>query len=141
MIETATTGSAATETEDDRAVAAVLEEMYAAWTARDAARANALLGADERIVLWGTDQWEKIFGQAEVDLSPWIVTCPPWRSIRPTRRAIVVRDDLAYVADDAEGVWEDAGGRHTAHYRCTCVLQREDGVWRLIHTHFSAPAA
>jgi hypothetical protein len=100
---------------------------------------NALLSKDEHIVIWGTDRWERIVGQREADLSRFLAACPPWRSIVPTRRAMVVGGDLAYVADEVEGTWKDGGERHTEHLRVTCLLRPEVGSWRCIHGHFSSP--
>ncbi len=139
MADTAVAPVATPNADATRAVEAVMAEMYAGWTARNPVVPNALLSKDARIVLWGTDRGEQIIGQAKADLSPWLALCPPWRSIVPTRHALAVGDDLAYVVDDAEGTWQDGGAAHTAHYRVTCVLQREEGGWRLIHTHFSNP--
>lgn len=121
-----------------REVVAMMDTLYASWTARERDAANAFLSADARIVLWGTSADESIERQEDADLGPWLAQCPPWTRIAPTRRSMGVQGDLAWVADDARGDWDDGAGRTGfSIFRITCVWQREDGAWRCIHSHFS----
>jgi hypothetical protein len=77
-----TTGSAS------RQVEAQLQAFYNAWQVRHAPDLRKLFSDDERLLLWGTDRWERIEGRAEADreFDRWIDTCPPWTSFEVTHR-------------------------------------------------------
>lgn len=62
-----------------RQVEAQLEAFYDAWQVRNTSDLRRLFSDDERLLLWGTDRWERIKGRAEADqeFGRWIDTCPP----------------------------------------------------------------
>ena len=68
MTETLIAPMTVPDTAASREVAAMMDTLYASWTARDRDAANAFLSADARIVLWGTSANESIERPEDADL-------------------------------------------------------------------------
>jgi hypothetical protein len=45
---------------DQQRLEAQLEALYEAWQVRNAPNMRKLFSSDERLLLWGTDRWERI---------------------------------------------------------------------------------
>jgi ketosteroid isomerase-like protein len=129
------------ETEDRQQIETNLRHLYDAWSRRDDAATRALFSHRNDLVLWGSDQFERIVGRAEADreFASWLATCPPWTSIAPTSRTMGLRDGLAWVADEVEGRWVRDGESGTVAYRVTSIWEESDDAWELIHANVTIP--
>lgn len=138
---TATTTRDAMATDARAQVEANQRRLYDAWQARDEARLRKLFSHRADLMLWGTDQFERIVGRGEADrdFGAWIATCPPWTSMAPTHRVIGGRDDLVWVADEVEGRWARDGEHGTMHYRATWIWEKVDGEWAIVHANVASP--
>ncbi|HET7093063.1 MAG TPA: nuclear transport factor 2 family protein [Thermomicrobiales bacterium] len=137
MTETMTTPARAGSATDE--VAALVDQMYAAWRDRDEARIRTFFSDGASLLLWGTDRWERILGRAEADreFRNWIATCPPWVSIEATHRERGAADGLAWVADEVTGRWERPDAEGTDRYRITTIWAKQGGRWALTHANFA----
>ena len=122
-------------------VEAVLAEMYAAWTARDAARVVALFANAPDLVLWGSDDWESILGieNARVEFKRWTHSCPPWTGIGPEKRTYHQVGDMAWAADEVRGDWRAGMRSGFGLYRMTTILERSAAGWKVVHANVSIP--
>ena len=88
---------------DHQRLESQLQALYTAWQVRSGPDMRKLFSDDEeRLVLWGTERWERIKGRAEADreFDRWIDTCPPWTSFEVTYREMDVREGIAWVAEE-----------------------------------------
>jgi ketosteroid isomerase-like protein len=124
-----------------RQVEAQLQAFYNAWQVRSASDLRKLFSDDERLLLWGTDRWERIKGRAEADreFGRWIDTCPPWTSFDVTYREVDVRDGIAWVAEEVTGLWSRDTESGATDFRITMVWEEKDGEWKIIHAHIDVP--
>ena len=91
---------------DHQRLESQLQALYTAWQVRSGPDMRKLFSDDEeRLVLWGTERWERIKGRAEADreFDRWIDTCPPWTSFEVTYRQMDVREGIAWVGLGGEG--------------------------------------
>jgi ketosteroid isomerase-like protein len=126
---------------DQQRLEAQLEALYQAWQVRNAPNMRKLFSNDERLLLWGTDRWERIKGRAEADreFDSWIATCPPWTSFEVTHREMEVREGLACVAEEVTGLWSRNTESGATYFRITTVWEDEDGEWKIRHAHIDLP--
>ncbi len=120
---------------------AQLQAFYDAWQALNGPEVRKLFSDDERLLLWGTDRWERIRGHVEADreFDRWIDTCPPWTSFEVTHREMDVRDGIAWVAEEVTGLWSREAESGATHFRITTVWEEKGGEWEVIHAHIDLP--
>jgi ketosteroid isomerase-like protein len=118
-----------------------LQAFYNAWRALDGPEVLKLLSDDDRLLLWGTDRWERIRGRAEADreFDRWIDTCPPWTSFEVTYREMDVRAGIAWVAEEVTGLWSRDTESGATHFRITTVWEEKGRGWKVIHAHIDLP--
>ena len=122
-------------------VEAQLQAFYEAWQALNGPEIRKLFSEDERLLLWGTDSWERIKGRAEADreFDRWIATCPPWTSFEVTHREMDVRDGIAWAAEEVTGLWSRDTESGATHFRIMTVWEEKSGEWKAIHAHIDLP--
>ena len=118
-----------------------LQAFYNAWQALNGPEVRKLFSDDERLLLWGTERWERIRGRAEADreFDRWIATCPPWTSFEVTHRQMDVRDGIAWVAEEVTGLWSRETESGATHFRITTVWEEKGEEWEVIHAHIDLP--
>jgi ketosteroid isomerase-like protein len=126
---------------DQQRLEAQLEALYGAWQVRNAPIMRKLFSNDERLLLWGTDLWERIEGRDEADreFDSWIATCPPWTSFEVTHREMDVREGIAWVAEEVTGLWSRETESGATHFRITTGWEEKDGEWKIRHAHIDLP--
>jgi ketosteroid isomerase-like protein len=126
---------------DQQRLEAQLEALYEAWRVRSAPNMRKLFSNDERLLLWGTDRWERIEGRAEADreFDRWIATCPPWTSFEVTHREMDVREGIAWAAEEVIGLWSRETESGATHFRITTGWEEEGGEWKIRHAHIDLP--
>jgi len=136
---TKTDGS--TRKTDQERLEAQLEALYNAWQVRSGPEMRKLFSDDERLLLWGTERWERIRGRVEADhdFDQWIDTCPPWTSFEVTYREMDVRAGIAWAAEEVTGLWSRDTESGATHFRITTAWEEESGEWKIIHAHIDLP--
>ena len=127
---------------DHQRLESQLQALYTAWQVRSGPDMRKLFSDDEeRLVLWGTERWERIKGRAEADreFDRWIDTCPPWTSFEVTYRQMDVREGIAWVAEEVTGLWSRDTKSGATHFRITTVWEEKGGQWKVIHAHIDLP--
>ena len=126
---------------DQQRLEAQLEALYEAWQVRNAPNMRKLFSSDERLLLWGTDKWERIEGRAEADreFDRWVETCPPWTSFEVTYREIDVCEGIAWVAEEVTGLWSREIESGATHFRITTGWEEEGEEWKIRHAHIDIP--
>ena len=135
------TDSSALKTDHQR-LEGQLQALYTAWQVRSGPDMRKLFSDDEeRLVLWGTERWERIKGRAEADreFDRWIDTCPPWTSFEVTYRQMDVREGIAWVAEEVTGLWSRETESGATHFRITTGWAEEGGEWKIRHAHIDLP--
>ena len=136
---TKTDGS--TRKTDQERLEAQLGALYNAWQVRSGPEMRKLFSDDERLLLWGTERWERIRGRVEADhdFDRWIDTCPPWTSFEVTYREMDVRAGIAWAAEEVTGLWSRDTESGATHFRITTAWEEEGGEWKVIHAHIDLP--
>lgn len=118
-----------------------LRAFYDAWQVRSGPEMRKLFSDDDRLLLWGTDRWERIRGRAEAEreFDGWIDTCPPWTSFEVIYREMDVRDAIAWAAEEVTGLWSRETRSGATHFRITTVWEEKGGGWKVIHAHIDLP--
>jgi len=126
---------------DQQRLETQLEALYEAWQVRNAPNMRKLFSDDKRLLLWGTDRWERIKGRAEADreFDRWITTCPPWTSFEVTHREMDVREGIAWVAEEVTGLWSRETESGATHFRITTGWAEEGWEWKIRHAHIDLP--
>ena len=119
----------------DPAVLAALDRFYDAWRRRDSGAGVALTEASERLLVWGTDQGDTYAGYGHIEGADIFASCPEWLSLTPERQALGADGGMAYAADEVTATFSDHGETHTILFRATHILARQDGEWRIAHSH------
>ena len=123
-------------------VDAVIDQLANAYKTRNLKDLMACFAPDPDVVLYGTGADEKRVGpdqiraQAERD---WSQT--ESIAITFTSRSISAAGLVAWAALDGAFEIRASGQQMTLPTRVSFVLEKRDGKWLIVHSHFSTPAA
>lgn len=124
------------------AVEAALRKMVAAYTKRDLDATLGAFAGDSDVMLYGTGADERRVGIEQIREQ---VTRDWAQSESSTlvfdRMTVSAAGTVAWAAVDGAFNVRAGGNDMSLPARVSFVLEKRDGNWRIVHAHFSTPAA
>ncbi len=121
-------------------IQSVLDQFCVAYGKKDIDALLSLFDADPHVLVIGTGEDEKRTGLAEIKIQFERDFCQSDKlTVEFENLAISEKDAVCWVAGDTN-VYLTAEGRAMHVYlRFTAVLNRQNGKWLFVQTHFSVP--
>lgn len=123
-------------------VKAVLQTMADAYAERDLRKLMRCFAPDVDAVLYGTGADEKRIGPEEISVQvhrDWAQTEAATMVFAST--SVSAAGTVAWAAIDGSFKLQAGGQNMNLPARITFVLEKRDGNWLIVHSHFSTPAA
>lgn len=124
------------------AVKAVLDTVAEAYATRNLTTLRRIFATDQDVIMYGTGADEKRVGLAEIELQAqrdWSQSDSS--EVRYGWTSISSAGDVAWAATDAEFVIGAGGQTFSLPARITFVLEKRNGAWLIVQSHFSFPSA
>jgi uncharacterized protein (TIGR02246 family) len=122
-------------------VRAAVQRLTEAYAKRDLQALLGCFAADDDVLLYGTGPDEKRVGLREIRAQverDWAQADATAISLGWT--SISAAGPTAWVAADGAFVFKVNGQSETVPARASLVLEKRDGKWLIVHSHFSRPS-